>query len=167
MKARAGVLLLPEEQENWYAYIHGLCTINGDGCWIWQGSKDDAGYGRIYRFGKNLRLHRAMYMAARGGSLASTQFVCHTCDVPACCNPDHLFLGTYKDNHADMVAKGRHPNAVKTVCKLGHPFTEENTAWKVGPKGNRMRNCRECIRINSRARYRQQKRSQSGRLEDR
>jgi hypothetical protein len=31
----------------------------------------------------------------------------HTCDVPACCNPDHLLLGTTADNVADKVARGR------------------------------------------------------------
>ena len=44
--------------------------------------------------------------------------VMHSCDTPRCCNPDHLSLGTSKDNSDDMVAKGRHRTALKPVEAL-------------------------------------------------
>ena len=79
-----------------------------DECWDWQGSLTAAGYGRVHAGGTTVLTHRFAYMLAKGidpGDL----FVCHHCDNRACCNAwgGHLFLGTAKDNHDDMVAKGR------------------------------------------------------------
>lgn len=70
------------------------------GCWLWPVS---AGYGQF----KGKRAHRLSYEAFKG-PIPDGLFVCHKCDVPACCNPDHLFVGTASDNSLDMVKKGRH-----------------------------------------------------------
>ncbi len=86
--------------------------VNNSGCWIWQGGTDKAGYGtcsfRIdmtsYRQ-KRVGAHRYFYELHKGpiGDLC----VLHRCDVPLCVNPEHLFLGTRRDNLYDMRAKGR------------------------------------------------------------
>lgn len=79
------------------------------GCWIWMGATNQAGYGAIGT-GAGPRVHpthRVAYQLFKGAIGAGLQ-VCHHCDVPACCNPDHLFLGTAKDNSDDKMAKGRH-----------------------------------------------------------
>lgn len=77
------------------------------GCWLWTGAIDGAGYGAIKDKGRQFAAHRAAF-AAFVGSIPDGAFVCHRCDVKACVNPDHLFLGTALDNMRDKVAKGRH-----------------------------------------------------------
>lgn len=78
-----------------------------DGCWIWTGTGIEAnGYARIKVNGERILVHRMSWVMAFG-SVPSGLVVCHRCDVPLCVNPDHLFVGTQKDNIADMMAKGR------------------------------------------------------------
>lgn len=74
-----------------------------DGCWEWLGSKNSRGYGRIYGGGF---AHRVAWTQAIG-AIPNGMFVCHRCDNPSCVNPDHLFLGTQRDNMRDCKAKGR------------------------------------------------------------
>lgn len=76
------------------------------GCWNWAGMKNPNGYGQVKRDGKFLLAHRYSYMLHKGD--IGEYFVLHKCDNRKCVNPDHLFLGTQKDNQQDMKAKKRH-----------------------------------------------------------
>lgn len=83
-----------------------------DTCWLWTGTVNMGGYGRLMRaVGEKPRLilaHRASY-ELHVGPIPVDRYVLHKCDTPACVRPDHLWLGTYKDNRADAAAKGRLP----------------------------------------------------------
>lgn len=81
--------------------------INKDtGCWEWQGACSSSGYGHISMMGKSLMVHKLSYKLFKG-NIYKPKFVCHTCDNKKCFNPEHLFLGTAKENYDDMVKKGR------------------------------------------------------------
>lgn len=76
------------------------------GCHIWQGSKIVRGYGRLQVAGYTVLAHRHSY-TLNVGPIPPGISVCHKCDNPSCVNPEHLFLGSAKDNADDMMAKGR------------------------------------------------------------
>jgi hypothetical protein len=85
----------------------------GDGCWLWTGALNDAGYGRI-RLGKTrTRAHRVAWIVTYG-PIPDGLFVCHKCDQPLCCRPDHLWLGSHADNMADCYAKGRQATGMRS-----------------------------------------------------
>ncbi len=83
----------------------------GKGCWLWLGHRTPRGYGTFTHRGQDgryrpVRAHRLAWMLVNG-PIPPGLLVCHRCDNPPCCRPDHLFLGTASDNVADMTSKGR------------------------------------------------------------
>ena len=91
------------------SFWNNIERIPFSGCWIWTGGDGKLGYGRYTLEGKRYAAHRLAYELATGKKPLD-KFVCHICDVPACVNPAHLFLGTQQDNLADMRTKGREIN---------------------------------------------------------
>jgi len=80
------------------------------GCWNWIAYKNPKGYGQIATStSKAILAHRVSYELFKG-SFPNNLCVLHVCDNPNCVNPDHLFLGTRKDNAEDMISKNRQPN---------------------------------------------------------
>jgi len=75
------------------------------GCWIWMMSTV-CGYGSVKYDGKTERAHRLMYQLTKG-PIPQDMLVCHKCDTKSCVNPEHLFLGSQKDNISDCLSKQR------------------------------------------------------------
>lgn len=100
--------------------------IKKSGCWDFTGSISAYGYGCIGYKGKVMQAHRLSWIL-HYGEISNGLLVCHKCDNRKCVNPDHLFLGTYKDNTNDMITKGRH---VKRGQKKDLPLVGSNTMDK-------------------------------------
>lgn len=88
------------------------CKVNENGCWIWKGylcePKKLYGLTSIALEGprKKILAHRAAHILWKGDIPEGLQ-VLHNCDVPLCCNPEHLHLGTSQDNMDEMQQRGR------------------------------------------------------------
>ena len=75
-------------------------------CWIWKEGCFINGYGQFRVGTKKMKAHRVVFMMING-EIPKNKIICHKCDNPKCVNPQHLFLGTHKDNALDSKNKGR------------------------------------------------------------
>lgn len=95
------------------------------GCHLWTGKPNHNGYGRIGIGRKDYLVHRVSY-ELQVGPIPDGLYVCHKCDVRLCLNPEHLFVGTPKDNLHDMMRKGRAcPSENKHNAKLNNQQVRE------------------------------------------
>lgn len=134
------------------------------GCWLWGGSCDRKGYGQLrlaQRGPGSLQYATHISLQIVGRPVPNGLSACHTCDNPGCVNPDHLFIGTHKENMADCVAKGRSskpPIAVKGQgrltdrCRKGHPLTADDI-YQIPKGGQSCRQCRRDAKIAMRQRF--------------
>jgi hypothetical protein len=124
-----------------------------DSCWLWTGALSSRGYGSFRVDGKTISTHRLSYSWFKG-EVPEGIFVCHTCDIPACVNPDHLWLGTNSDNMQDMIAKDRHGRSMRTQthCRKGHDFAVFGFKTFTRKNGKVEKYCKECKKISDSSR---------------
>lgn len=89
--------------ERFWKYVD---KAGDDECWLWTASKSRGGYGQLNDRHTLLKAHRIAYELARG-PIPAGHFACHRCNVPACCNPNHIYAGTPRDNNKDAWDAGR------------------------------------------------------------
>lgn len=102
------LIALPAFADRFWAKVDK--SVDPGDCWLWRGARSSSGYGVIelstdgqwWAFGA----HRASWILA-GNGIPWGLCILHRCDVRACVNPSHLFIGTLGDNNRDAVAKGR------------------------------------------------------------
>lgn len=98
--------------------------INDNNCWIWQKSKNKNGYGIIGCRYKIFLVHRLSWTLFKG-QFDNEILVCHKCDNPSCCNPEHLFLGSDRDNVLDSINKGRFTRKYHNSFKITPEHVKE------------------------------------------
>lgn len=91
-------------------------TKHENGCWLWNAARRTTGYGVFSFNGKPVTASRVSFILYHGVDPEGL-FVCHKCDNPLCVNPDHLFLGTNKDNVEDRKLKGRPAGRYSTLTE--------------------------------------------------
>ncbi len=116
--------------------------MEGD-CWLWPGSDNGNGYGKIRLDGRSVYVHRFVHEWLVGPiPLGAT--IDHVCRVTRCCNPDHLEPVSLLENLRRSPLTRASINSAKTECPRGHPYDEENTYYHSRPDGRPERGCRRC-----------------------
>lgn len=139
--------------DDWQAVsdlLRGRIAIAGD-CWEWIGCRMPHGHGQIKRAGMAhaMLVHRYVWSELFG---PIPNCVCHHCDNPPCVRPTHLWLGTHKENMADMWAKGRGSKPPVRWdgihCAKGHLLEGNCFVYATGA-----RRCKKCSNEKSLAWY--------------
>lgn len=105
-------------------FFSGIKKDSITGCWEWSRTKNNHGYGMMGVCTDAILVHRYSWMH-HYGEIPDGLIVCHKCDNPPCANPEHLFLGTHKDNVHDKISKGRDANT-RNALRAANAFRSKN-----------------------------------------
>lgn len=137
--------------------LHYLTKVSihpTSGCWLWPGRKMTNGYARVVIYRKDRLLHRLVYELLNG-ALDEGLSLHHTCETPACVNPQHLEPCTHSEHRArhggyeKLAAASARTRRERSHCAKGHEYTPENTIVSPGS----WRKCRICDNARRRERY--------------
>lgn len=140
------------EKERFFGYVVFPQGING--CWMWTGCIWGNGYGYFKRSGDRNRslAHRFAYEAFVE-PIPDGLVVKHSCDTPACVNPQHLTVGTQRENIQEAREKGRlGPHVLSLHCRRGHPLFGPGVQLECY-RGVTRRRCRTCSNERRRLTY--------------
>lgn len=129
-----------EKVERFWSHV-----AKGDGCWQWRLKPSQKGYGRFAVHGrKTVYAHRFLWQLLYG-AIPNGLCICHHCDNPICVRPDHLFIGTHKDNAQDRDKKGRGGD----ISGFKHPLCKVTTSdvKKIRALAQRTTLTQECIGV--------------------
>lgn len=98
----------PEQRTALHSRFWSACDMSKGpySCWHWKHARGPRGYGKFKFEGRSYAAHRVSFCISTNCDI-STESICHSCDVPSCVNPSHLWSGTHQDNMADMARKKR------------------------------------------------------------
>jgi hypothetical protein len=108
------------ERQEFFRKMKGNIQVDRHGCWNWLRGKMH-GYGSIWFAGKRWTVHRLSYLIF-SGEIPTGRLICHHCDNPSCCNPDHLYVGTAQDNMRDRDLRGRNGRKDKPGRRHGKDY---------------------------------------------
>jgi ribosomal protein S14 len=98
----SAMLTIDERIERFFSKVQKT-----DGCWHWTGASNHLSYGQMLWIDRVVNATRISWWIHHGYMPMRHEHVCHRCDVPSCVRPDHLFLGSARDNVRDCIQKGR------------------------------------------------------------
>lgn len=140
----------------WERLEYFRCIDSKTDCWLFLGQKTGGGYGNIWFNGYTYLVHRVsahLYLELDIDDENSLALHKDICPNRHCFNPDHLYLGTHKDNIRDSVREGTHRNSTKAVCHKGHPFDKIT----IRRSGKVVKVCGTCAKERDKNRLRRKK----------
>lgn len=114
--------------------VRSLVKESPTGCWEFTGRASSNGYGQLSHNGRMRTLHRYSYEAFSESLIPSGRVVRHSCDNRLCANPEHLLLGTQRDNILDAIARNPTRKGSQFVCsdKTMRRFSHQNGTEFIG-----------------------------------